>query len=364
MNTTANLTTNFYAGIMNMQFKIFFLIFHIFISFVGPSLLYSIRWYERYSCQQTYRTLINQMLSHTCLIIIARCFIGRLPYLVILFMGPFSITTCSRFIFVARYFFLIIYVEILMWQALKFFYIFQWRHMVALNDSFVATFVTTCNLFFSGLFTFTTYMMEFQNSELEYHICTGHHPHVNILQSSFIMSWLHNASNPELSLEDVSKHDPLAMLTRIIFFLLVLVTFNIWVYSRKELLIRVGNQVLGRNSPTFMPNHDNPSTIEVGTLQKFEQFKKTKNALIGASGSLVVIVLILLLLLPSVISKSFAKNNVEGITHGTGQIWTLVSRITLPILSYCVLPMVVIAGNSKMREILLRQIKEKFFKWC
>jgi len=113
-----------------------------------------------------------------------------------------------------------------------------------------------------------------------------------------------------------------------------------------------------------MPNHDNPSTIEVGTLQKFEQFKKTKNALIGASGSLVVIVLILLLLLPSVISKSFAKSNVEGITHGRGQMWTLVSRITFPILSYCVLPMVVIAGNTKMRETLLRQIKEKFSKWC
>ena len=229
--------------------------------------------------------------------------------------------------------------------------------MVALNDNFVATFVTIMNLLFSALFLLVAQMMEYQNSELDYHICTGNHPQVNILRSPFIVAWIRKNNSPGLSLEDLSKNDPLWYLSRIIFFLLLIVTLNIWVYSRKEFFKRIWKKKFIRNSIILFTITDLPVKVERGSSFKFEQFNKTKNAIIGASGTFVAIALLILLLFPSIISKSYAQNNAEEINYGSGRFWTCFSRINLPIVSYCVIPLVVITSNAKMREVLIRHLK-------
>ncbi len=349
-------SVNFYAGLMEWdEFKVFYILFHIFISFVGPCLLYSIVWYERLSSHQMYRTMINLMLSHTCLISIARCFIVRIPYVIMLFYGPCSRTTCSIIIFLGRFFFLAVFTEILLWQLIKYFYIFQWKHMAALNDSFLATYVTICNLMLSAVFIATTHMMEYQNAELDYHICTGNHPHLNIIQSTFLESKLKKIDKPELSLEDLAGQDPLLFLTKLISCILLVITLKIFVYSKKEFY----KKLLNKKETQTIAIINTPADIE---SSKYDGFLKTKNALIGASGSFTAVLLILILLVPSHISKSFAKNNADDINYGQGRVWTYVSRITLPILSYCVLPFVVITVNRKMRKTLAREITAKFSK--
>ena len=72
------------------ELKIFYILFHAFITFAGPSLLYSIVWYERYSADLWYRTLMNQLLTRYCQLSIIGCFCSRLPYVAMIIFGPFS----------------------------------------------------------------------------------------------------------------------------------------------------------------------------------------------------------------------------------------------------------------------------------
>jgi hypothetical protein len=136
----------------------------------------------------------------------------------------------------------------------------------------------------------------------------------------------------------------------------LVITLKIFVYSKKEFFKKLWNK---KETQTIAIIYNKSADIE---SNKFDGFLKTKNALIGASGSFAAILLILILLVPSHISKSFAKNNADDINYGQGRVWTYVSRITLPILSYCVLPFVVITVNRKMRKTLVREIKAKFSK--
>jgi len=135
----------------------------------------------------------------------------------------------------------------------------------------------------------------------------------------------------------------------------LVITLKIFVYSKKEFFKKLWNKKKTHTIAII----NTPADIE---SSKYDGFLKTKNALIGASGSFAAIVLILILLVPSHISKSFAKNNADDINYGQGRVWTYVSRITLPILSYCVLPFVVITVNRKMRKTLVREITAKFSK--
>ena len=84
---------NYFEGLYSdTEFKVAYILFHIFITFAGPLLMYSIVWYERYSADLWYRTLINQLLTHFCLLSISGCFFFRLPYMGIILFGPFSST--------------------------------------------------------------------------------------------------------------------------------------------------------------------------------------------------------------------------------------------------------------------------------
>ncbi len=106
-------TENFFAGVMQWDgLKFFYLVFQIIISVVGPSLLYSIYWYERFSADLHFRTLLNQLISHFCLLSIAGCIFARFPYVLILFFGPFSVPICDFTILTGRFLFLSVLTEI------------------------------------------------------------------------------------------------------------------------------------------------------------------------------------------------------------------------------------------------------------
>jgi hypothetical protein len=173
-----------YAGFMEWDnFKLLYLIFHICLTFVAPLILYSIVWYERHGSDLQYRTVTHIVLSHICLISIAKCLTARIPYVAILFISPLSPNKCDLIILIGRHSFLCSFNEILIWQLTKYFYIFKWRHLVSLNDEFSAIFLTMCNLLLSAVFLIATYMSGYHNAELDYHICTGRSPRVNIVNS-------------------------------------------------------------------------------------------------------------------------------------------------------------------------------------
>jgi len=176
----------FYAGFVQWDLiKVLFLIFNILLTFIGPSLLYSIIWYERFSSDLRCRTLMNQLLSHIYIFSLVGCFIVRIPSLSIVFIGPFSSTTCDVIIFLGRYLFLCNITEFTIRQVIKYLYIFQWKYIVSLNDDFFAIYFTLCNFLLSLLLIFLAYLLGYQNSEIDYHICTGKHPKDNINETFY-----------------------------------------------------------------------------------------------------------------------------------------------------------------------------------
>jgi hypothetical protein len=183
-NISNDTTGNFYSGFMELEsLKLFYVMFNIILTFVAHLILYSIVWYERFGADLMYRTLSNRSLPHICLISIARCLIARIASVGYLFIIPLSSNTCDVIVFIGCYSVLCTFSEIVIWQLVKYVYIFRWKYLVCWSDEFFATFLTMCNILVTTVFLFFTYMTGHHNAELDYHLCTGRSASANILTS-------------------------------------------------------------------------------------------------------------------------------------------------------------------------------------
>jgi hypothetical protein len=353
---------NFFAGYYEFDaIKLFYLLFHVAITFIGPGLLYSVIWYENYGSDVHYRTVINILLSHICWINIFKCLIERIPYILMITMGPFPRPACDGITLFARYFFLCNFNEILLWQLMKYFYIFQWGRFALMDDDFIAAFVTLTNLLLCAIFIMVCYMIGFNNVEMDHHICTGKEPAVNIIETPFLLMSLEKTDN---LYNELVKIDPLAALFAVIFVLLIVVVIRIWFYSKKITFQNILSKI--RNINQTAQEMEAPGENIAGTApeDKYNFLQKTKTNIIGVRGSLFLVLLTLLLLLPSFVSKSMGRNNIESTNYGAGRLWMYLSRVSLPLWFYCVLPFVVISGSSKMRESVRREIASFFASRC
>ncbi len=240
-------------------------------------------------------------------------------------------------------------------QVIKYLYIFQWKFLVSLNDDFFAIYFTLCNFLLSFLLILLTYLLGYQNSEIDYHICTGKHPKDNINETFYEMKRFTNQNKIPLSLDEIMKNDPLHVLTMVLFFILVIVGVQTWAYSKKDFFISCWKFITrtGLNPISNLAINENKG-------MKNNKFEETKNVIIGSSGALITTLLIILLLTPTLISKSIVRNDPNNINSGSGRLWSYASRISLPFLSYYVLPITIIVSNSKMRNTLKREIQERF----
>jgi hypothetical protein len=151
--------------------KLAFLIYHLLFTFVSPALLYSVIWYEKNSSDLRSRTLINQLLSHLCFIVLLSSLIARPLSVSVVFLGPFSTEKCDVILFVGRYLFICCLGQLTLRQVIKYLYIFQWKHLVGLNEDFAAFFVTLTNFVLTGLVEFTAYFLGFHYSDFDFSIC-------------------------------------------------------------------------------------------------------------------------------------------------------------------------------------------------
>lgn len=180
-------------------------------------------------------------------------------------------------------------------------------------------------------------------------MCTGKDPKENIAQAFHYGTFITEESSEKVTTyEEVTKLDPLNAL---IILMLTFSTFEavvICLYSKQSFL----------RSPFCNKVHSSPcegldSRLSVIRNLKFEE---TKNVIISNSGLLIVAAVGLLLLSPLVLLKEMAKRNPEDINHGFGRALFYIGRITMPILSYYLLPLVAIFGNRRMRRTLKREI--------
>jgi hypothetical protein len=309
------------------------LFFHIILTFIAPVLNYVVVWYQTNDASHQRNLLTNQLLSHVCIISIVRCFTVRIASVLWLHFGPFATAVCNVALLAGRFFFVLVLVELTLWQLIKYLYLFWPQYLLNINDNFMAMFLTFLNIFVNVGLIVVANMKAFQNSELDYHICTGKDPQQNINNTINIYNLQHRGNNASLvTFKNVRNYDYHNSATQILCLLLILFAVQIWAKSLKE-----------RFTSKYQEDH---SRLEI-----------SKEALFGAGGSLCVIVIMILFLIPSYISHNIFYQNPELVNKGIGKIWTYTSRITMATISYCIVPIIILINNPNLRQTLLNKIK-------
>jgi len=183
MASFENENQNFFAGFQEWDWlKVTYIIFHVLLTFIVPTLLYSICWYERYSPDLQYRMLSNILLSHTCWIGIFRSFFARIPAVLFFTSGPFPIAVCDSFSIFAKYLFVIFFTELTIWQFVRFICIAKGFRMRINEDDLMAFYLTLANIILSIVVIVVGETLSFRISEIDYHLCTGVDPNESIMK--------------------------------------------------------------------------------------------------------------------------------------------------------------------------------------
>jgi hypothetical protein len=88
-------------------------------------------------------------------------------------LAPMPKPVCHVLIFVERFSSLCYFGQILCWQTVKCIHLSHWKHLVRLNDEFLAIFITCSNIFLCAVFVLFFDAIGFQNGDMDYHICLG-----------------------------------------------------------------------------------------------------------------------------------------------------------------------------------------------
>ena len=196
------------------------------------------------------------------------------------------------------------------------------------------------------MYIFVTYQLGFQDSDLDYHICTGKQPKENILETFLQMrKYVKLNALPPTYYTMITK-DPLDVLSQIVFLMLVVIAINTWAYNKKDFLINIWKKIRAIGNNTVQ---------DINTTNIPED---TKNVILGVGGALILIVLIILIYIPASISRYIAHIDPDRINYGTGRLWKYASRFSIPILHYCIFPIIILSTNSKMRKTLKREMKD------
>jgi hypothetical protein len=214
--------------------KVSYLLYHIAMTFIIPIMLYSIYWYEKYSSDIHFCSLPNILLSHTCLISIARSFIIRITSIIIILTGPYSYITCDIFTFFGRLFFLLFLHELAIWQGVRFLFICKGKKLWNLDDDFWAFYLTLCNTVLTTILALTTSITGYFLSEVDYHICTGIDPRITIEARCSKMPWYDNQIKSIFNFEYIIRKDPVGMLTRRVVLFILFFSAQAWIVSNKE----------------------------------------------------------------------------------------------------------------------------------
>jgi hypothetical protein len=134
---------------------------------------------------------------------------------------------------------------------------------------------------------------------------------------------------------------------------IVLSSIHIMIYSNEYLwnILSRLNWTQGSNKP------------EITIGEKYKNYQETKNFVIGAGSTFVAVTLIVLFMVPMYMARMYLREDENGINFGMGRTWTYIGRITMPVLSFLILPSVIIVSNYKMRRVIIRELKDKILSF-
>jgi hypothetical protein len=183
-STDSNVCENYYSNLTKWDvFKFITFVIKIILSVTGSFMLYGVIWYERFSADLRYRTLMNQMLSHLCIFHISGGPFFILGFLINFSFQPQSEIMCHLITFIGRLLFLCCVAHLVLRQLIKYFYFFHWKHITSIHDDFIAIFLLTSNVMLNTLFAFVTFFFGHHNAEITFHCCTGQKISENIART-------------------------------------------------------------------------------------------------------------------------------------------------------------------------------------
>jgi hypothetical protein len=146
---------------------------------------------------------------------------------------------------------------------------------------------------------FVSYFLGFNNDELDFHICTGHDPNVNVARTLIKMRQPRPAVSISTSTASVSEWmtadsygtDPIATYLKITFLIFICLNLQIWLYANMS---HCGNIWLSFRS-RFKSSHSSVTgmpDIDLGNLTRNhnEKFAETKSSILGTTQTVVMIV--------------------------------------------------------------------------
>jgi hypothetical protein len=192
----------------------------------------------------------------------------------------------------------------------------------------------------------------FLSAEVDFHICTGKHPQFNFDKIFQYQTWsTHNGTGIIKSFEEANNADPFVYLIRVVLILLSVTTIPIWAYAK---LPTFNKQSLVCLNSTDVATFERSLTQNV--FERSNKFEENKTVIFGNGIALFTVIFTFLLLSPHAAVKDMMKKDPEKLNHGIGKFMVYLSRITMLLVSYYLLPVVILLTNGKMRNCIIREL--------
>ena len=203
---------------------------------LGPAFLFAILWHEYQCSDAKYQTFLNHVTGHLCWLMIVGCTVQQTGYLAFFTFGPFPMIACDVIVFTGRLMYLVCVTETLIRQLMKYLFIFKWKLVSCLLDEFFAFFFTAANVQLSVVFAFATYFVGYHNEDIDFHVCTGNSPPVNINLTFRMMNWTNKTFEASEWFQVDEFSDPIDKFSLLAVLIFAPITTRIWIFSAKESL--------------------------------------------------------------------------------------------------------------------------------
>ena len=261
---------------------------------------------------------------------------------------------------IGRFFFVVCISLITIRHIIIYFYVFKWKYVVLLNDDFFSQWITTVIFVLSFVFEFISYYLGYHNEDLDYHICSGNNPFVNINETLKLLSRPKNTTLSNLWFRPEKITDPIDIFSTISLSLIFLINIKTWLYIHRTNIKKIVHNI----SISFKINKINAieenREIEVfrSSSNLFGKFENTKSIIFGEGSSLIINLLTFGSLAILSFSKDTGIRDLSSLNTGNGRTMNYLGKNALPTIVYCLFPILVIFNNKKMKSSLRRDVKE------
>ena len=154
-------------------------------------------------------------------------------------------------------------------------------------------------------------------------------------------------------LADGYTTDPFLTYSMLFCIILIFVSVQTAFYSYKKDISKIYFKVCRK----FWNNQAEVDITNNNTVTSNKKFEEIESNIIGTNLSTLLIVLGLVSVIPIATVKTQIKKNIQDINHGFVRTLFYVSKISMPMFTFLLSPIIIVAANSKLRKALIKAFK-------